>query len=292
MQGVPYIPAYTVCGSEMRFYLIIPDNGNKLQVMPVDTGYFDLYNVADRARIIRRAINLIFVFRILKLYSFRLATPKQVIKDSKDESLLCVNRPHCKIDFYVDRVEKVCSNALPPNALYEAVMSSYKNMDQNYKIIPDQTSKKVIYEPVYTQTLPLTWKQLANSLKNILLFLDKFHASGYVHRDIRWPNVLRTGSGKWVLIDFELSASAGACAPCINLIDKIYMPPEIKNASSLYNTAGDIWQVGRLIDDWKTKRLIHAWDGGIKSIYDQMIIDDPVARPNASTLLEALRAIV
>jgi thiamine kinase-like enzyme len=35
-----------------------------------------------------------------------------------------------------------------------------------------------------------------------------FHNRGCVHRDLRWPNILKTKTD-WIVIDFELSAAVG-----------------------------------------------------------------------------------
>lgn len=44
---------------------------------------------------------------------------------------------------------------------------------------------------------------LKNALKSVLKALSVLHAKGWVHRDIRWENILRDSTGQWFLIDLE-----------------------------------------------------------------------------------------
>ena len=40
---------------------------------------------------------------------------------------------------------------------------------------------------------------------DILSFLVAFHEKGFVHRDLRWPNILRYQTAHWFVIDFEVA---------------------------------------------------------------------------------------
>lgn len=83
----------------------------------------------------------------------------------------------------------------------------------------------------------------------MLRALAAFHARGFVHRDVRWPNILRDLSdGGSLLADFELAAPAGASLPDRYRGGDAF-PPEARGGGA-YDAAGDVWQVGRLIQAW------------------------------------------
>jgi serine/threonine protein kinase len=47
------------------------------------------------------------------------------------------------------------------------------------------------------------------ALRDVVLALAALHAQGWVHRDVRWPNILQVDSGAFMLIDFEYAARIG-----------------------------------------------------------------------------------
>ena len=100
--------------------------------------------------------------------------------------------------------------------------------------------------PVGLQVLPTTEAELCCAIRCVLRALAALHAHGYVHRDVRWPNVLSLDSGQWLLIDFELAGATGAPVPegriCCELVS-----PEARPTGALYTAADDVWQVGRLM---------------------------------------------
>jgi serine/threonine protein kinase len=296
MHGLPYLPAYTVCGTAMRFYLIMPDSTNALKVVPVDTFHFDLLNAVDRARVIRRAMNMASVFRILKDYSFRLHEPTtQVKRDDNDTRLLQVIRLQAHVDFYLDRVEKFPlgknGGKLAPEEVYIAAAAVYRAIGIDVSITTERDNpdnEKVIYRPVLSQTLPLTMKQLRWALECILRFLVEFHTAGFVHRDIRFPNVLRTASGSWALVDFEMSAASDTISP---RMERGHLPPESRTDDSTYSTAGDIWQVSRMVKTWSEVKKLGITDKSLLTLLNEMAAEEADKRPSAAAALNRLRLI-
>ena len=65
--------------------------------------------------------------------------------------------------------------------------------------------------------IPIGFKPIIESLDDfkkaihdILLGLEFLHDRGFVHRDMRWPNVIRDETGTFRLIDFEHSGRVGS----------------------------------------------------------------------------------
>jgi eukaryotic-like serine/threonine-protein kinase len=75
--------------------------------------------------------------------------------------------------------------------------------------------------------------------------LERVHAAGYVHNDIKPANVLFLGAGLPVIADFGITRKAGAPAPRGSMG---YMSPE-RLAGRVSNPRDDIYGFGRLLED-------------------------------------------
>jgi serine/threonine protein kinase len=62
---------------------------------------------------------------------------------------------------------------------------------------------KLELSPLGFSRMPESEMDLKNALKSVFKALSVLHAKGWVHRDIRWENILRDSGGKWFLIDLE-----------------------------------------------------------------------------------------
>ncbi|CAG8714598.1 5263_t:CDS:2 [Funneliformis caledonium] len=65
----------------------------------------------------------------------------------------------------------------------------------------------------------------------------------YVHRDIRWPNILRLNDYSWILIDLECAGVSG---------ERVHFKPlegwaSETNETGVYTTKSDVYMVGRLL---------------------------------------------
>ena len=56
--------------------------------------------------------------------------------------------------------------------------------------------------------MPHAVKDIKACIGSILRCLEYLHKNNIVHRDLRWPNILKTDNG-WMVIDFEMAASPG-----------------------------------------------------------------------------------
>lgn len=62
---------------------------------------------------------------------------------------------------------------------------------------------KLELEPLGFSRTPEKEIDLKNALKSVLEALSYLHGKGWVHRDIRWENIIRDSAGMWFLIDLE-----------------------------------------------------------------------------------------
>ena len=88
-------------------------------------------------------------------------------------------------------------------------------------------------------------------LRDILRSLDWLHRHGWVHRDVRWANVVRNNRN-YVLIDYELAGRIGAALPEI-LKQTANIPyPERLRHNGQYLAKDDIYLVQLLLQDFET----------------------------------------
>ena len=80
------------------------------------------------------------------------------------------------------------------------------------------------------------------------------HGLGFVHRDIRLPNILRLPNGSFILIDFENSGKDGDIIPAELAASRV-MDPEVV-ANHKYTSAHDMYQVGKLIEGFPPQELL------------------------------------
>ncbi|CCI49364.1 unnamed protein product [Albugo candida] len=76
------------------------------------------------------------------------------------------------------------------------------------------------------------------------------HALRYVHRDIRWLNILSLGDDSYILVDFENAGRDGDRMPD-ELLESRVLDPLVKSGGydNVYRSYHDMYQFGRLIVD-------------------------------------------
>ncbi len=67
----------------------------------------------------------------------------------------------------------------------------------------------LVMEPVGLQRQPRSSDELKDCLVCILTALQDLHGRGYVHLDLRWPNVIIVEEGSWYIVDGEYVRKAG-----------------------------------------------------------------------------------
>ncbi|CAB5216525.1 unnamed protein product [Rhizophagus irregularis] len=102
------------------------------------------------------------------------------------------------------------------------------------------------YGPVGYLCTPKNEDELRYAIYDILEIVSKLHREEVVHRDIRWDNVVKLTNGKWLLIDFEEAARIGDERDTL-----IISAPEYENGTDTCQASGDIWMIGKLMNEVK-----------------------------------------
>jgi serine/threonine protein kinase len=127
----------------------------------------------------------------------------------------------------------------------------------------------------------------------VLSAVKEIHSRGFVHRDIRWPNILQYPSilkkkltnvihnNAWFLIDFDDASQVPASKATASHLCNPQHAPELATADT-HDYAVDIWSIGRLI----THCSIPIEDPEFLALQSRMLSEDPKARPQASEALD------
>ncbi|RGB22084.1 hypothetical protein C1646_731247 [Rhizophagus diaphanus] len=152
-------------------------------------------------------------------------------------------------------------------------------LKEHYEHITYKESRGKIYltyGPVGYLCTPKTEDELRYAIGNILEIVSKLHKEGVVHRDIRWDNVVKLKDDKWLLIDFEEAAKIGDERETL-----IISAPEYANGIDTCQASGDIWMIGKLMDEVKFTLSEKA-----QNFRNKLMIDDFNLRLTATDALK------
>ena len=275
LRELPFLPCYAVGGKWLCFLALTrPALGTvaaDTTVRPVSK-MFDMSKPAQRIAIIHASINM---FRVL-------ASLRQLLPHAAARLYQRITRGDGDfLQILGNSVLKVCKIAAPPE-VYEWLMSNPRP-DTMILIQSIKRSKagesSIVLSPVCVEVLPSTEDDLRVSLRSILSALHDFHCAGFVHRDVRWPNILRSSRG-WLLADFELAAFTGRHLPAGAIAEK-FLPPEVFIHHAPYESHGDLFCVGLLF----RSAGIHALSTAALALSQRLCSENPLLRPSASAAL-------
>ena len=193
---------------------------------------------AGRLRIVAASMNMMRIMVALQARMPTIVWPLYRAQQRQDGGSITVFPTH---------VVKHCLRPAP-DAVYEALNSVPCAVRVKKYTMASATRPlaTLVPEPVAAQRLPEDLAELRRAVTAVLRALAAFHRLGFVHRDVRWPNVLVDGRGDWVLVDFELADAVGQPLPA-DAIALSTVAPEARQPGAGYMPLDDAWQVGRLL---------------------------------------------
>jgi hypothetical protein len=275
LRGLPFLPCFAVGGNWIQFCAIFPPmkEGQDLIFRPVSEVY-DMHQPNHRLSVFRISLNM------LRVLAFLRTLLPEYVPTLYDKCQRTVGHISIMDDF----VSKVCKPA--PDEVYKALRpgSGLPSAVTVHKVEKQQDGLvRLEIRPVCLEVLPSSVDELRLAVANVLRALVFFHEKKLVHRDIRWPNVLKSLDG-WLLSDFELAAAEGSPVPP-QAMSPALLPPELRvDVGAGYTSAGDIFCVGRLLTSWAGSRHTALPDAA--RIWSQRLTaDSPQDRPSARQLL-------
>jgi hypothetical protein len=208
LAGIPFVCAYAVGGQLLTLSILRPDATGRVASLPI-LGPFKMSELKARFEIVRVAMNMARIFIALKasMGPEEAILPLYKTIDRADGGTLVA---------FPDYVQKVCP-ARVPMGIYALLQAGVPHAITVvcYKVI--NGNAHISLQPVcLPQHEPSDETSLKNAIHSVLHALEVFHAAGYVHRDVRWPNILQTTEKEWLLADFEHANISGETADDIN----------------------------------------------------------------------------
>lgn len=239
---IPYVFCYAAAGDYIQLFVI-----NRQRELIQLSEKLDMCHVLNRIEIIIMVLNICWC---LKDYS-----------KAENSALYPFNIwiERLKIFFGSDYVMKKIQNTndyqladlLVVKKIYEQIKSN--NISNTIKCeFINKHSFQVKLSPI---CLPFgvyeidSNKKLLKALKSVVSALKDLHSYGFVHRDIRWHNILyHSATDSFLLTDFECAGEAGQSLPKIlREFSSIDYPEKFKKEAIPYTTQVDLYLVGRLI---------------------------------------------
>ncbi|PNW86732.1 hypothetical protein CHLRE_02g095117v5 [Chlamydomonas reinhardtii] len=254
--NLPYLPCYATAGPQLQFYAVLKSQPQQ----PVSISkQFDLSVVADRVEVVHHVVN---VFRLLCWCLRPLLPPYPVTVGAVLE-----RPPGTTITILADRVVKKIKYFASNNkgVEYNDLANVYGATRHAAGLIhaidgPTLSESKGTYQvvlaPLGNRRRPTNEGELRRAIQDVLHGVAALHQAGYVHRDIRWENVLCIGQDSWILSDLESVAREPAqTAAGEGSFRAACWTDETLDERGMYTTASDVQLVGELIETCKILSL-------------------------------------
>jgi hypothetical protein len=276
---VPYVFGYAASGDHIDLLALHQDDG---VVKSSRIGAFNLELKEHLFEAVLAILNLSLLFPAIVE-----ACPASGKDEYKD-----ITRPSgVVVRLYPAFVEKV----FPTASGLDGLMQLYVRMEQagvpnvDHLVGVRLRKKSLVFKPRGVAVKPSNLLELLGALRDVLQALVALHRLGWMHRDIRWSNVIRTrDGGSWFLIDFADAAASPQRSPSGQHLSVEEHAPEIFLDDGVHTTAVDIWAVGFLIETSGVAWLDFA---DRSSFYGRLMAKDPAARPSAEEALAAVGAL-
>jgi hypothetical protein len=200
-ENVPYRLAYAGTERRIQFFAISP----KDELIPI-SNLFSTQFAGSRMSIVRCVFNLFRIMRTIALD--RLNIPAYSVLPL----YFSVIRPNSIITRKRDYVEKrilsefvrMCSISVENLTRLYAMLCHAPHCIQLLGSVRSQTAGDIILklQPCGLQIAPSTEEELKLCIRMVLEALAFINTHGWIHRDLRWPNIIKVGES-WLLIDFE-----------------------------------------------------------------------------------------
>ncbi len=271
--NLPYHLAYASGDGLLTFHAI------EFESMSMQTiaGPFSLIgSCSNRANIVRCTVNCFKILRTMASilpYDPVLSLGK-VMKNSYRSIMILSNGVSKRTSQFTPDVVKLYDQLLAKSISHLIYPTSVPKISRSGFLT-------ICLEPLGTTQSPTCEKEQKQFLKHILTALQGLHHIGWVHRDIRMTNTIRTISNEWYLIDLEYANEVDKDLPPIKVE---YMPPEHQASDESLKTSANVW--GRSADIWQVGQLIKIIDSPEARYFKAALTHiDPSRRPTASDAL-------
>ncbi|KAH9182272.1 hypothetical protein AeNC1_015752, partial [Aphanomyces euteiches] len=218
----PYVFAYVACGYELKLYAVIPHGADvaedcrrchKKRKLPackmIYLDYFNLESLSGRLNLFRSLVNIApYLWRIVKICPIRARCDfacfddNFVLKDVYEGAPVVLKSFRSDVAAqrigHLKVVYDVMKNANVPN------VDKLVHCGKYYARLSPVGAGGFPF-----CRFPTNEQTVLEAIQSILEALVVLHSVGWMHRDIRWSNVIKPANqSKWFLIDFDHAATS------------------------------------------------------------------------------------
>lgn len=244
--SIPFLFCYAAAGRFIQFFII----DRQRNVTPTTANYFDMSNPESRLRIVSTVLNITWCINEYQNYTItsyflfnRIITRRNNVTIYFDAKGLTKTINSSKSDYNLaefDDLEKI----------YHLIQQ--KKITNTIECIEVKKSEKIFKVKLTPICSPYgvykidSNQRLLNALKCVFRSLNDLHNNGYVHRDVRWDNVLfNDKTSQYLLTDFECAGLINKKLPeLLRTHSIIEYPNEFKDQQIPYTVQVDLYLVG------------------------------------------------
>eukprot|EP00742_Colponemidia_sp_Colp-10_P003308 GILJ01003522.1.p1 GENE.GILJ01003522.1~~GILJ01003522.1.p1 ORF type:complete len:525 (+),score=46.82 GILJ01003522.1:62-1576(+) len=236
MNTLPYVLCYAAVRESIRFFAIDPSNNlHHLEDFILD-------NATGRLRLLNFTLNIVRLFRTF-VHSDRMPAYIPAVGSKK------ARHGGVELLFLSDHVTKTIPNADIDflTEVYSALSSCPFTVQGDVRLPKkkDNGTVKVDIRPLCRLVRPPNISALWCCAAHISRALKAFHDAGFVHRDVRWENILYSPDGSWLLCDFEAAARKDVAD--VDYKSNNAHPPEELLCGGIWTPKCDFFQLGLIL---------------------------------------------
>jgi len=225
---LPYVFGYALRGAKFQLYALFPDPAPPIRIEGGASGVrkipigkeLDLTYIDDKMALLQYMINLVRILQAMEPL-----VPSEGEAPPLGEAEPIWKRPgsgeYSRLVFEPGFVIKtlVFSEVGPVKYDLDMLEELYKMVKEGKfrhtirckpgyprRVGAEKKSMKLHLFPIGLSVYPKDEVSLHRCLHEILTALSDLHTNGFVHRDVRWPNILRNVDYSWMLIDLDFAA--------------------------------------------------------------------------------------
>ncbi|GMF10582.1 unnamed protein product [Phytophthora lilii] len=198
--SVPYVFGYAASGYNVTLFALHRDDNGVVKNTAIGT--FNLKVQEHKFEVVLAILNMALLFP---------AIVEACPASGKNEFMTITRSSGVVVRLFPTFVRKVFPDTSRLDHLImlygQMAAADVPNVDRLIKICYHKRS--LSFEPRGTMVRPSNLLELLGALRDVLQALVALHGLGWIHRDIRWPNVIRQREGdSWFLIDCADAATS------------------------------------------------------------------------------------
>jgi hypothetical protein len=241
--SLPFIFGFAITFTEMRVFCMTPTSA--WQNAPIIN--IGLMDFNDRILCLKYIVNIARVLRYF-IDSSAIAGSSIPFEQWSVRSSKSLRLSSRYVEHRFDEVEKYDEMKEFYSTLQELRVPHVESL---YEEKPFDDVKRIIrLQPVGVERTPNTIEELRSSLRCVYLFLQRLHAAGFMHCDIRWSNIVWVW-GQWFVIDCTEAIRCDAEPSKLVEKSKKIRGTYVFDTEGPWSTRHDYYQFGKLIHSTK-----------------------------------------